>query len=129
MNICIDTNIYSAFKKGDKQITELLETCDRIFIPAVVLGELYAGFYLGSRLKENLRELELFLSQPDVTIIDSDRDIADNYGHLFSNLKEQGTPIPTNDVWIAAAAMKVGAKLATFDSHFNAVQGVVKVVL
>ena len=129
MKICIDTNIYSAFKKGDKTIIDLLENCDEIFIPSIVLGELYAGFYLGTRVKQNLEELNLFLNMPGIYIINIDKEIADRYGMLIKILKEQGTPIPTNDVWIAAAALEKGTKLATYDAHFSNIPGIVEVVL
>lgn len=129
MKICIDTNIYSAFKKGDEQITQLLETCDELFIPTIVLGELYAGFYLGSRLKRNLEELATFLNMPGVMIINMDKEIADRYGSLIKILRKQGTPIPTNDVWIAAAALEKGTKLVSFDAHFNNIPGIVQVTL
>lgn len=127
MKICIDTNIYSAFKKGDEQITKLLETCDELLVPAVVLGELYAGFYLGSRLKRNLEELETFLKMPGVSIINIDKEIADRYGSLIKILRKEGTPIPTNDVWIGAAVLETGTKLATFDAHFNHIPGIVQI--
>ena len=129
MRICIDTNIYSALKKGDKEIIELLENSDEILIPAVVLGELYAGFYYGSRIKENLKELDLFLNLPGVHVVKVDSEIADRYGMLIKILKKNGTPIPTNDVWIAATALVKGTKLVTFDAHFNNISGIVKVVL
>ncbi|HAR34117.1 MAG TPA: VapC toxin family PIN domain ribonuclease [Desulfobacter sp.] len=129
MKICIDTNIYSAFKKGDEQITQLLETCDELLIPTIVLGELYAGFYLGSRLKRNLEELATFINMPGVIIIDIDKEIADRYGSLIKILRKQGTPIPTNDVWIAAAALEKGTKLVSFDAHFNNIPGIVQITL
>ena len=129
MRICIDTNIYSAFKNGNENIIALLENSDELFIPAVVLGELYAGFYLGTRLKKNLQELDLFLDMPGVYTVKIDREIADRYGMLIKILKEQGTPIPTNDIWIAATALEKGTKLATFDAHFNSISGIVKVIL
>ena len=129
MRICIDTNIYSAFKNGNENIIALLENSDELFIPAVVLGELYAGFYLGTRLKKNLQELDLFLDMPGVYTVKIDREIADRYGMLIKILKEQGTPIPSNDVWIAAAALEKGSKIATYDTHFNNIPGIVKVDL
>ncbi len=125
MKLCIDTNIYSAFKRGDENIIELLETCDEVYVPAVVLGELYAGFHQGSRQKENLRELALFLDMPGVSVIEIDKEIADRYGLLIKILKKQATPIPTNDVWIAASTMEKGAKLATHDAHFDHIPGIV----
>lgn len=124
MRLCIDTNIYSLFKKGDEKIRELLETADEIFIPTIVLGELYAGFYLGKYTDQNIRELEEFLTKPGVTVINIDKNIADRYGELIKILKTQGTPIPTNDVWIGAIVLETGAKFATMDNHFNHIPGI-----
>lgn len=70
-----------------------------------------------------------FFSLPGVYTVKIDREIADRYGVLIKILKEQGTPIPTNDVWIAATALEKGIKLATFNAHFNNIAGIVKVIL
>jgi len=129
VRICIDTNIYSAFKNGDQNVIELLENADELLLPTVVLGELYAGFHIGSRQKKNLNELDQFLNLPGVYIVKIDKEIADRYGILIKILKEQGTPIPSNDVWIAAAALEKGSKIATYDTHFNNIPGIVKVDL
>ncbi|MCF6247085.1 MAG: type II toxin-antitoxin system VapC family toxin [Desulfobacula sp.] len=128
MRICIDTNIYSALKNGDSGIIDLLENTHEILIPIVVIGELYAGFYIGSRLKENLKELDQFLNMPGIYAVKPDREIAERYGMLIKILKEQGTPIPTNDVWIAATTLEKGAKLASYDAHFNNVPGIAKAI-
>ncbi len=55
MRICIDTNIYSALKKGNPEIRKILENADEIYIPSIVLGELYAGFQMGSKLRKNIK--------------------------------------------------------------------------
>jgi predicted nucleic acid-binding protein len=123
MRICIDTNIYSAFKKGDVEISEILENADEVYIPSVVLGELYAGFQMGSKLKDNIKDLKEFIKQPGIHIIDLDESIAERYGAVIKLLRESGTPIPTNDIWIAAAALENGARMATFDTHFKFIPG------
>jgi tRNA(fMet)-specific endonuclease VapC len=123
MRTCIDTNIYSAFKKGNPEVIELLENTDEIYIPSIVLGELYAGFRMGSMFKNNIKELKDFIDQPGVYIIDIGESIAERYGSLIKILKENGTPIPTNDIWIAATALENGARIATFDIHFHLVPG------
>lgn len=119
MKACLDTNTYVAFKRNDRDIVEFLECVDSIFVPAIVLGELYAGFYQGSRAKENMEELVKFLNVPGVSVLNVNTDIADRYGQLVRLLREQGTPIPTNDVWIAATAFEMGTRLVTYDKHFK----------
>jgi len=123
MRICIDTNIYSALKNGDPNIVDLLESADEIYIPAVVLGELYAGFQMGQKLKHNTKDLKDFIEQPGVYIININDPIAERYGALIKILRKNGTPIPTNDIWIAATALEQGARIATYDTHFQAIPG------
>lgn len=127
MRICIDTNIYSALKKGNPEISKLLENADEVHIPSIVLGELYAGFRMGSRLNENIKDLKQLLEQPGIHIIDIDESIAERYGTLIKILKDSGTPIPTNDIWIAATALENGARMATFDTHFQLIPGLMTV--
>ncbi len=123
MKICIDTSAYSTFMLGDRAIKELLESADRVLVPSVVLGELYAGFYMGHRTKTNIEELNGFLERPGITTVLIDLSIAERYGLLVKALKEAGTPIPTNDVWIAAVALESGARLLTRDRHFKSISG------
>ena len=102
-----------------------LEEAEIIHVPTIVLGELYAGFCLGSRYEDNCRELEAFLELPGVQIATPSQDVAERYGYLVRDLRQQGTPIPTNDLWIAAAALETGARLVSYDAHFQHVPGLI----
>ncbi|MDA3948399.1 MAG: type II toxin-antitoxin system VapC family toxin [Spirochaeta sp.] len=121
MTICLDTNAYSDFKRGDAETVAALERAARIVVPSVVLGELYAGFHGGSRERRNIEELDAFLAVPGVAVEDVTSAIARQYGLLVNELRIRGTPIPTNDIWIAATALHTGAELVTRDEHFDAV--------
>jgi len=90
-------------------------------VPAVVLGELRAGFRLGTRYEKNESELRTFLSNPVVRVLDVDDDAAHNYAEIVVALRKKGTPMPTNDIWIAALAMREGATVLTFDAHFESI--------
>lgn len=125
MTVCIDTCAYSAFMQGDRKIKERLETAERICLPSVVLGELYAGFYMGQHARKNIEELNRFLERPGIVVVPIDSSIADRYGLLVKSLKEAGTPIPTNDIWIAAVAMDTGTRILTKDQHFRKIPGLV----
>ena len=129
MTLCIDTNAYAAFKRGHKQIQELLEAADEILVPTIVLGELYAGFAIGSRENANLRELARFLHTPGIAIAPVSEMVAERYGTLMRTLKTLGMPIPTNDVWIASIALETGARLLSLDAHFHRIPAVVYVPL
>lgn len=123
MKVCLDTNAYSRMMLGHVSLTKLLESVDEIFVPATVLGELHAGFECGTRRQANREMLAAFLGQPGVTPLAVDEAVAERYGALVGQMSRAGTPIPTNDVWIAAAAMECGARLVTYDAHFVAVPG------
>jgi tRNA(fMet)-specific endonuclease VapC len=123
MKLCIDTSAYSILMRGDREIKELLETADEVLVPAVVLGELYAGFYMGRGSKKNIDELNNFLERPGVKVVPINSTITERYGLLIKTLKEAGTPLPTNDIWIAAVTFETGTRLLTKDRHFKSIPG------
>lgn len=121
MTVCIDTNVYSALRRGHVRVRSVLESADVAIVPTVVLGELHAGFAAGSRKQTNLSELETFLAKPGVQVYSVTAAVAARYGSIFHALRRAGTPIPTNDIWIAAIALERGARLVTLDTHFDAI--------
>lgn len=125
MRVCLDTNAYSRLMGGHAPLTQLLESADEVLVPSTVLGELHAGFELGTRREANRRQLDEFLTLPGVETIAVTTEVAERYGHLVGQLTRQGTPIPTNDVWIAAAVLETGARLVTYDSHFESIPGLI----
>jgi len=86
-------------------------------------GELRYGFRLGTREHENLALLRKFLGGAKSRILDGTETTSEYFGMLKAQLKKNGTPIPLNDVWIAAQALETGSVLVTFDPHFQAVPG------
>ncbi len=72
---------------------------------------------------ENINVLRQFTLKPRVKILDATIETAAVFGDVKNNLKKAGTPIPINDVWIAAHAMEVGAIMITYDRHFRHVPG------
>jgi len=94
-----------------------------VIVPAVVLGELEAGFRLGKRTEENRQTLSEFLDEPFVSVVDVTAVTGRHYGRIFCALRLAGTPIPINDVWIAATTVECGGHLVTFDQDFRRVPG------
>ena len=127
MNIVLDTNGYSAMANGSREIAKLLESADGILVPAVVVGELMYGFLKGSRCADNEAGLNQFLEQPGVSFQPVTRGIAERYGYVKAALKTKGTPIPENDIWIAATALETGSRLLSYDGHFDKVGGLVRI--
>ena len=123
----IDTNIYSYAMRGDPGVTRILRTLSVIGISTISIGELISGFKCGARHGKNMDELALFLDSPRVVVHPVDVDTAEFYASILSDLKQAGTPIPTNDIWIAAIAFQHGYKLFTKDRHFDLVPGLIRI--
>jgi len=121
--IAIDTNAYTAFKRGEPAIVSVLQHATDILICTTVLGELLAGFAVGSRQPLNRAELTKFIESPRVKLVPSGAATADFYALVYAALRQLGKPIPTNDLWIAASCLEHGAALLTLDAHFKHVGG------
>lgn len=124
--VLIDTNIYSLAMKGDDQVVKALRKIDRIGFSTISIGELYSGFKGGRREAENRAELNIFMDSPRVFVHPVDVETADFYAAIRDNLKSAGTPIPTNDIWIAAVAFQHGYKMFSKDKHFKMIPGLVQ---
>lgn len=117
--VMVDTSAYSAFMRGHPELTHALQQADEIYLNAVIAGELLAGFMRGKHRKKNQLELDQFLTSPRVSIVDIDEDTAERYAVILNALWKTGTPIPTNDIWIAASAMQHGCRLLSTDVHYQ----------
>lgn len=124
MRLLLDSNTYSLFFRGHAQVGELFRHADEVFLSAVVVGELLAGFRRGSRFEQNLTELRTTLDSPLVTFVPVGSVTADRYSRIVASLRNKGRPIPANDAWIAAHAMETGAYLVSADRHFEHVDGI-----
>lgn len=125
MKILLDTNAYVGFKLNVEQVVNMIANAEHVYFSPVVLGELMFGFRNGSRFKENMEELDLFMRHEVVELVQVGSVTADRYSRIASYLKLKGTPIPTNDIWIAAQTMEYGAELVTSDRHFEKIAGLV----
>ena len=126
-NLLIDTNIYSHAMRGDPGVISVLQQADEIAISAISIGELLSGFKRGKKERGNRKELNEFLDAPRVTIYPIDENSADFYAEILNMLREKGTPVPTNDIWIAAVAFQYGLRLYSKDRHFQKIPGLLLV--
>jgi tRNA(fMet)-specific endonuclease VapC len=121
VRVALDTNRLTDLFQGDTELADRLGECDEVWLPLVVLAEIKAGFYGGSQQHRNEKLLQSFLAQPTVGVLLPERETAEHYARLFVQLKRAGTPIPDNDLWIAALALQHDLKLITRDHHFERV--------
>lgn len=125
--VLIDTNIYSLAMKGDLDVTGKLRKIDQIGISTISIGELVSGFKGGNKEDKNSDELNIFLDSPRVVVHSIDISTTEFYAWILNNLRKAGTPIPTNDMWIAAVAFEHGYKLFSKDKHFKNIHGLILV--
>ena len=116
----LDTNIVIALFAKDPSVTDNLARAEEVFIPSIVLGDLYFGAQNSSRLQENLAQIDAFAESS--TALHCDKFTAKYYGQIKRKLKIKGTPIPENDIWISAIALQFGLVLISRDQHFVAVE-------
>ena len=119
----IDTNIYSHAMCAEPTVVSLLRRASQIAISSISIGELLSGFKGGTQERKNREELAEFLDTPRVSICGVSEDTAEFYAEILDGLRSAGTPIPTNDIWIAAQAMEHGLRLVSMDRHFTSVAG------
>ena len=123
--VLLDTSAYSALMRGDERVLQVLREAEEVCVTPVILGELMAGFLAGGKRKANETLLKEFLDSPRARVLPLDEGTSERYAVIVQSLRKAGTPIPTNDLWIAASAMQHGLKVLTTDAHFRKVQQIV----
>lgn len=121
--LLIDTNIYSHAMGGDEAVVSVLQRASRIGLSSISVGELLSGFKGGGSERRNRQELAEFLDAPRVDVHGVTENTAEFYAEILDGLRRAGTPIPTNDIWIAAVAQEHGLRLFSRDRRFAAVAG------
>jgi tRNA(fMet)-specific endonuclease VapC len=119
VRLALDTNRYTDLCRGDKSVVEKVELADEVWLPFIVVGELRAGFAVGSQGPRNEAVLRRFLLKPGVGILYADDQTTYHYANVYRQLRKQGTPIPTNDIWIAALILQHSLVLFARDTHFD----------
>jgi tRNA(fMet)-specific endonuclease VapC len=106
---------YRDFTDGLPEALARFRAAEQFRVHFVVLVELLAGFLAGRTPRrgrtsttgaQNARVLTAFLNRPRVRFLRPDEETTHQYARLWSQLKSQGTPIPANDLWIAALAIQ-----------------------
>jgi tRNA(fMet)-specific endonuclease VapC len=129
LRLVLDTSAYSWMRNGHCEVLDLVAGAELVILPVPVLGELEAGFELGGRQRENRATLAEFLAEPFVSVRPATQDTARRYGEIFGQLRRAGTPIPVNDIWIAAVTQDCAGRLLTFDHHFQSIPTLATTVL
>jgi tRNA(fMet)-specific endonuclease VapC len=127
VRVALDTNRYVDLCRGVEETARLVATAEAVLLPFVVVAELRAGFALGRRAAENERVLRRFLLKDGVDVLFADDQTTFHYASVFRQLRLQGTPIPTNDIWISALVLQHSLVLHGRDRHFDHLPQIIRV--
>src|ERR1700751_6299034 len=120
LRLALDTNRYTDLCRGDRAVIEVVELADEVWLPFIVVGELRAGFAVGSQGTRNEAVLRRLLFKSGVGVLYADEQTTHHYAAIYRQLRTQGTPIPTSDMWIAALVLQHSLVLFARDTHFDA---------
>jgi len=127
LRLALDTNRYTDLCRGDASVVETVERAHEVLLPFIVLGELRAGFAVGNQTPRNEAVLRRFLLKSGVRLLYADEQTTHHYAAVYRQLRKQGTPIPTNDMWIAALILQHSLVLFARDVHFDALPQLTRV--
>jgi tRNA(fMet)-specific endonuclease VapC len=119
--LALDTNAVIAYREGISDVCKLVDEADVIILPVTVIGELLYGALNSTKTKNNEKFVHKFVEYSLVMQIDEA--VAARYARVRFDLKRRGTPIPENDIWIAAACLDLEVPLLSRDDHFKLVPG------
>jgi len=119
VRLALDTNRYSDLCRGNVNVVESIAAAEEVWLPFIVAGELRAGFAVGSHGPHNEAVLRRFFLKPGVGVLYADEQTTHHYAQIYRQLRKQGTPIPTNDMWIAALVLQHSLTLYDRDTHFD----------
>lgn len=128
-SFCLDTSAYSNFRRGNEEVAVLLDRAELVGVPAVALGGLRTGFLSGDGQRRNETELDAFLANPVAQVLSVDSETSRQYAEIVVELRRAGTPVPTDDIWVAATAARNGATVLTFDAHLERIRRIGSVVI
>jgi tRNA(fMet)-specific endonuclease VapC len=117
----LDTNIVIALFAQEEAVQQQLAAASEVFVPSIVLGELYYGARKSARVATNVARVDAFAASSAILVCGTAT--AQQYGDIKSALRAKGRPLPENDIWIAAVAKQYGLTLVSRDGHFDEIDG------
>jgi len=124
VRLLIDSNRFIDFCAGEPGVVDALERAALLVVPFIVLAEIRVGAQAVKRGDVQARILAELLQKPGVRVAHSTDTTAHHYAAIYSKLRKAGTPIPTNDIWIAALAVEHSLVLYSLDAHFDRIPSI-----
>ena len=121
----LDTDAVSAFLEGVPSVCDAVGRAEVLAVPSIVIGEYrfgMSGWRLRAELEANFGRL---VRLAETLVVDANT--AEHYAVIRRELKDAGTPIQENDLWIAALVRQHGMPLVSNDAHFDNVKGLTRI--
>ena len=119
--VLLDTSVVVQHFRGELSLTEVSGGFEEFLLPQTALAELYTGAFRSAHPEKKFTQIERFVE--GINVLLPDEVTAEIYGRIAAQLARAGTPIPQNDIWIAAIALQYDIPVATADGHFRNVDG------
>lgn len=118
----LDSNIVINVFRGDAETIKIVSQLNKVYVPVIVIGELYYGANKSRQTNKKILEIEQLKQR--VELLEVNELTSRYYGEIKDQLRQKGKPIPENDIWIAAIVKEKGLPLLTNDKHFQEVDGI-----
>jgi tRNA(fMet)-specific endonuclease VapC len=122
-SVRLDTSVVIRHFRDATALVGKLAAYEELYLPGPALAELYYGAFRSDRTQKHLDQIERFLAAADV--LTPDQDTSKHYSKIAAELARKGTPIPQNDIWMAALSIQCGLPLAVMDQHFQHIDGLI----
>lgn len=121
----LDTTALSAWCDDDRALLKVLPLDRPLYLPVVAIGEYRFGIKVAR--DRAARERWLDAMEAALIVLDADSRTARAYAAVREELRQAKTPLPENDVWIAALGRQHGMAILTRDGHFDKVRDLLRV--
>lgn len=117
----LDTSVAAEILRGRLDLKAQFGEQARFYLCGITMGELYYGASVSARPEYQQQVIAAMVS--GYRLLALGRAVQHAYAQVKLFLRQRGTPIPENDVWIAAFASAYRLPLLTRDRHFEVLQG------
>jgi predicted nucleic acid-binding protein len=120
----LDTSFVIHILQGDASAVEIYKSMDEAFVATIVVGELLYGVNKSDRRMQEANRKEINEAIETLSVLGVNEDIAQIYADIKHSLLKTGYTLPENDIWIAAIAKQNNLSVATYDAHFEYIEGI-----
>ena len=124
MKLILDTNALSAYLDRVPEAVDIISDAAEVAIPVIVAGEFAFGMAQSRYRDAYAKSLQRMLDR--CLVLEVTLETSRHYAAIRQELKAAGTPIPSNDTWIAALCRQHSMPVLSRDAHFDRIAGLTR---